>query len=348
MQTAYSAVGRGVEAERQMATTLGEYADRWLVMIRPPVVRPRTWASYRDTLRLHVRPTLGGMPLGDIRRYDLKALLAAKLAAGLARNSVRIIQSTLSALLAAAVDDEILGANPAAGLGRQLRLAAAARERQQTVATKALTRAQVAAFLDAVRMAPTAGARALYPLFLVLARAGLRIGEALALRWQDVDLTARTIAVVRAVSAGALGPPKRGAVRVVDMSRQVWATLRWLDRERQRRAVATERLGPGLFTNARGRPLDYARVRRVFVDAVVRAGLPRHFTPHSLRHTFASLLLQEGRSPAYVQRQLGHASIALTVDTYGRWLPHRDLAAVDGLDDPRALVLERRPAAPDR
>jgi hypothetical protein len=62
------------------------------------------------------------------------------------------------------------------------------------------------------------------------------------------------------------------------------------------------------------------------------AGLP-HFSPHDLRHTFASLLLQQGESPAYVQRQLGHASIKLTVDTYGKWLPMGKKSAVDALDD---------------
>jgi integrase len=67
------------------------------------------------------------------------------------------------------------------------------------------------------------------------------------------------------------------------------------------------------------------------------AGLPLHYSPHSLRHTFASLLLQQGESPVYVQRQLGHASIQLTVDCYGGWLPHANKAAVDRLDEaPRA------------
>ena len=63
------------------------------------------------------------------------------------------------------------------------------------------------------------------------------------------------------------------------------------------------------------------------------APLPLHFSPHCLRHTFASLLLQQGESPAYVQRQLGHASIQLTVDTYGKWLPMGNKAAVNRLDD---------------
>jgi len=63
-----------------------------------------------------------------------------------------------------------------------------------------------------------------------------------------------------------------------------------------------------------------------------RANLPLHFTPHCLRHTYASLMLQQGESIVYVQKQLGHASIQITVDTYGKWLPMGNKAAVDRLD----------------
>jgi hypothetical protein len=69
-----------------------------------------------------------------------------------------------------------------------------------------------------------------------------------------------------------------------------------------------------------------------------KAGLPLHFTPHCLRHTYASLMLQQGESPAYVQRQLGHASIQLTVDTYGKWLPMGNKGAVDRLDEHQAAA----------
>ena len=82
--------------------------------------------------------------------------------------------------------------------------------------------------------------------------------------------------------------------------------------------------------------LNKGNVRRVFVRLLKRAELPPHFSPHCLRHTFASLLLQQGESPVYVQRQLGHASIKLTVDTYGKWLPMGNKAAVDRLDDAAA------------
>jgi Phage integrase family len=76
------------------------------------------------------------------------------------------------------------------------------------------------------------------------------------------------------------------------------------------------------------------RYKKAFKRVLKAAELPLHLTPHCLRHSFASLLLQQGGSPAYAQRQLGHVSIKLTVDTYGKWLPMGNKAAVDALDSP--------------
>jgi len=85
-------------------------------------------------------------------------------------------------------------------------------------------------------------------------------------------------------------------------------------------------------------PTGRSEFNKAFKRVLNTAALPLHFTPHGLRHTYASLLLQQGASPAYVQRQLGHASIQLTVDTYGKWLPIGNKAAVDGLDTPAAVA----------
>ena len=70
----------------------------------------------------------------------------------------------------------------------------------------------------------------------------------------------------------------------------------------------------------------------LFRSLLKKAKLPLHFTPHCLRHTYASILLAEGVSPVYVQEQLGHATIELTVSTYGRWLKKRAPGALDRLD----------------
>jgi hypothetical protein len=82
-----------------------------------------------------------------------------------------------------------------------------------------------------------------------------------------------------------------------------------------------------VFCTKRGTPLDTTNADEAFKCVLKDTELPLHFTPHCLRHTFASLQLQQGESPAYVQRQLGHAIIQLTVDTMG------NKAAVDRLDD---------------
>ena len=119
------------------------------------------------------------------------------------------------------------------------------------------------------------------------------------------------------------------------MSEQLAAALRklLLDRRLERLKKRWAELPPWVFCSAAGTPLQKDNLRRSFVALLKRAGLPQHFSPHCLRHTFASLLLQQGESVVYVQRQLGHASIKLTVDTYGKWLPMGNKTAVDKLDD---------------
>ena len=126
----------------------------------------------------------------------------------------------------------------------------------------------------------------------------------------------------RAWLDGEVTTPKSGHGRTIDISRKLSGVLSRWDLERK-----TEKLrgdGPDaavVVLSDAGTPLDDSNVRKVMTRVLKRAKLPLHFTPHCLRHTYASLMLQQGESPAYVQRQLGHASIQLTVDTYGKWLP---------------------------
>ena len=106
-----------------------------------------------------------------------------------------------------------------------------------------------------------------------------------------------------------------------------------MERKTQKVKCGWSDLPPWVFCSEAGTPLDTTNVDKVFKRILRAVGFPLHFSPHCLRHTFASLLLQQQESPAYVQRQLGHASIQLTVDTYGKWLPMGNKAAVDRLDD---------------
>jgi hypothetical protein len=134
--------------------------------------------------------------------------------------------------------------------------------------------------------------------------------------------------------AGEVTTPKSGKARTVDMSAALRDVLQHHDTATKEVALATgEERAAWAFPSLDGTPLDRANVEKAFKRALKRAGLPPHFTPHCLRHTFASQLLQDGVSPAYVQEALGHSSIKLTVDTYGRWLRKKAPGAVDRLDE---------------
>jgi len=156
----------------------------------------------------------------------------------------------------------------------------------------------------------------------------------LALEWDDIDDAARQARVKWGVSEGRLEATPKDGPRTVDLSRQTVDVLRRLLVERKAEAL---RQGWGavprwVFCDDQGERLSARDVRAGFKRALRAAGLPAHFTPHGLRHTYATLLLGDGASPVYVQQQLGHSSIRLTVDLYGKWIPVPNKGVVDRLD----------------
>ena len=184
-------------------------------------------------------------------------------------------------------------------------------------------------------MLETAAARfpIFYPFLLAALRTGMRLGELLALEWRDLDFDTRVIHVRRARVAGRMTTTKNKTRRRVDMSLKLAEELRRLRTARKREALkAGSPLAETVFLTAAGEPVDGDNFRRrVFQPLLVAAKVPV-VRIHDLRHTFASLLIQNGESLAYVRDQLGHSSIQVTVDIYGHLVPGANRAAVDRLD----------------
>lgn len=313
--------------------TVEDYAETiWLPRVTAAGAKARTLVAYRTVLRLHILPTLGKVAVRQVDRRQAGHLLE-QLLAHKARRTVRVVLAVLRALLSSAVANGILLANPCSGLGRELRLGLVAAPEP----TKALDAEQVEVLLAAIRSAPSSYDRRLAPLFLVLARTGVRIGEALGLQWDDVDLVGRQLLIRRQLGRGQVTTPKSGRERTVSASWEVVAVLR--KHQTDTKAETLKRGWAGgvpawVFVSTEGTPLDETKVRKAMKRALRRAGLPGYFSPHSLRHSFASLLLSRGESPQFVQEQLGHQSLELTTRTYGRWLPKRPLhGGVDALDE---------------
>lgn len=319
---------RGMGALRQSSITLAEFSGQWLSRISTGV-KPRTLDSYGDSFRIHILPVLGNVKVQKLQRPVIKEFLASKLKDDLSGNTVRIINSALRACLGEAVEDNLIQSNPAIGMGKRLKLTGS-----KNGDVKAMDKDQLSGFLSKADSW-------YFPLFLLLARTGVRMGEAVALEISDVDFERGIIQVNKTYDFRhkTTDTPKTGKGREVDMSAQLATTLREMIAKRREKYFKAGKPMPSLlFASWTGTHLHKENVRRAFLRTLKRAELPLHFTPHCMRHTFASLLLQRGVSIAYVQRMLGHASIRLTVDLYGKWLPMGNRVAVDGLDDAQIAV----------
>jgi integrase len=315
-------------------------------------LKPRTLECYREIHARYLLPVFGATPVRSLTRTRLKEFLRAQLGQ-YAQNTVRLMCATLHVVLGEAAEDGLLPANPAAGLARKLKLSAKLKARQEAARKKAMTRDERDAFLTAAEGAEPWWA----PAWTVQVLTGLRPGELYALEEADVHLDAQSLRIERTLSEDGqrVDTPKGGIGRDVDLSNEAVRVLRahltWRRAETLRRKSWRELPKP-LFCSTAGTYADPSGVREAFRRVCAEAGLveerpgkdgnksrtsPR-FTPHGLRHTYAALHLQHGTDVYYVSRMLGHASIELTVSTYGAWLqPHRR-AAVD--------VLDRTPSEP--
>lgn len=315
---------KGVACADPNVTVTG-FFEAWIQKVEM-TSKPRTADTYRNNFRLHVLPELGEMKIKDLHRARLKSWLVGKLQQGYAKGTIRLINAGLRAMLNEAAEEGIILMNPALKLGRTLKVEGleAKKGRKEP---RAFNREQLASFLANAHPQ-------WYPYFLFLARTGLRLGESLAIEVPDVLFDARTIVVNKAISKGEVQLPKDGESREVDLSGQLADVLKAMIANRRQHYFSIGKPMPDLlFPTENGGTMNRAHIIRAIVRTLRKANLPMHFSAHSFRHTFASQLLQMGESPAYVQRQLGHSSIKMTVDTYGKWLPAGNKNAVDRLDE---------------
>ena len=201
---------------------------------------------------------------------------------------------------------------------------------------KPLDREQVRTLFEA------ASGHRLEALYTVVVTAGLREGELLALRWEDVDLeaTVPVLQVRRILSEDRSGrifeAPKSGKGRSVRLTRKAAAALRAHRKRQLEERMARTGLWQDhglVFPSSVGTPLSARNLQRHFKALLEQAGLPKSTRFHDLRHTCATLLLRQGVHAKYVQELLGHADIRLTLNVYSHVLPDMGDAAAGAMDD---------------
>lgn len=307
------------------AWTVEGYGDHWLRDVVAPRLRPSTVASYRGTLSLHIVPMLGRYTLRRLSPSDVRRLLSAKTASGLSVRSVQIIHATLRAMLSEAVRDELVERNVAA----IVRGPAAVREEVRPWSAE-----------DAGAFLMVAAEDRLHALFAVGVALGLRKGELLGLRWQDVDLGGGLLHVRQSAQrvhgvGMVFGPPKSARSRR-DIPLPAYA-VRVLRDHRVKQAEERLALGPywedtGLvFTSTIGTVIEPRNLARTLDRLIVEAGV-RRIRFHDLRHTCASLLLAQGVPPRVVMDVLGHSQFSITMDLYSHVMPSALRDAADAMD----------------
>ena len=304
LRAALTARDQGVRPIDQRLT-VGAYLDDWLEHHVRPTSRPRTVESYAGIVRLYLVPHLGRIPLARLEPEHVQAMLARLRGqrGQLSATTTRYVYAVLRIALGRALK-----------LGRVHRNVCAlidppAKARHEL---RPLSGDQLRAFLDGI-----AGDR-LEALYVTAAGTGLRQGELLGLRWQDVDLDRGELSVRHTLQRGTrtLGEPKtERARRTLRLPGAVVAALR---RHRERQAIVP--LVGLVFTTERGTPLDARNVTRYLQVHLARLGLPRQRF-HDLRHAFATLLIESGEDLGVVSRILGHAQFATTADVYAHLTP---------------------------
>lgn len=316
------ALGVQTKEEQQQQITFGDYFETWIKEHAEVNCRSSTVANYLTIYRHHLQPHFGEQKISGITREKVRSFVAALSHKDLTRGYIKTIFIPLTACLNRAVEDRILTYNPA--------LRAVPKSRQDRHRKiNPFTPEQLSHLLSVTeREKPD-----LYDLLLLLSRTGLRIGEAVALQWGDLSLDRNYLIVRRTFYKGRIGPPKGGAVRRVDMSQVLSNRL-------------LERFQPGyapihlVFPGQRGKVYNPNSVRRSWCQLVSLAQLDHHMLK-DLRHTYASLLIAAGVPLPYIQSQLGHSSIKITVDTYGHLVPGGHQHQLDQIE--RTLAAQSQP-----
>jgi integrase len=294
--------------------TVGEYLDSWLKGYVRGSVRQSTLDRYEIAVRVHIKPALGRLKLKKLTPAHLAGFYQDRLAVGFAPASVNKLHVTEHKALDQAMKWHMVPRNVAEAVKAP---------RPAPPEMRTLSAAETHKLLDAAR------GDKLEALYVLAVHTGMRQGELLALKWQDMDLENAKLSVRRTITMSEgrilLGEPKtkksRRTIHLTD------AAVQALREHLARQLEGMERLGDAyrdeglVFASEVGTPINPTNLRRrSFAVLLKRANLPK-IRFHDLRHTCATLLLSRNVHPKYVQELLGHANIAITLDTYSHVIP---------------------------
>ena len=257
-------------------------------------------------------PKFGSVPLNEISRAALKDFFSQVALQGLRRSTILNVLAPFRRILQEVVEEGRLAVNPAAGLGRSV-----LPRNERPFEGKVYTPAQVQHLLQVCQ----AKWPERYSLLLCFVKTGLRLGEALALEWSDVDWSSGILTIRGTLFQGQKVLPKNGRVHLLTMTPPLRACLESLYLQRQVEWTQAGSLPTWVFSSYEGTPIDGHNLRGRWWKPLLEAAQLPPIRLHDLRGSMVSLLLNEGLTPWEVQSYIGHRSLVMTCNTYGHRYP---------------------------
>jgi integrase len=295
---------------------VGDYLDSWLTDSVKPSVRPLTFQLYHQHARLYLKPSLGTLKLANLSPQHIRSFINARLAAGLHPRTVQLSLIVLRKALAQAAEDNLVPTNAAKPVKAP---------HYEAKEVEPWTPEQASLFLQ------TAAGERFEACFAIALSLGLRCGEALALRWPDVNLIERRLTVaqqlVRVGGPRVDGQPGRlefapvktkKARRTLPLPDSLVGILKAHHKRQLKQRLRSGPLWTDLdllFCTSHGKPLESTVMTKDFKRISRKAGLPdKRF--HDCRHGVATALLSENTHPRLVMELLGHSNVNVTLGTY--------------------------------
>lgn len=310
---------------KQSSMTVKEWIAKWMELYITPYIEETTRVGYKTKLKCYIHPMLGDIKIKSLRAEHIQRMVNDMLAKGLSPKNIRDTYNIVNASMKKAVALKEILYNPCEGVELP---------KQKKYRAKVYDTKTIHEILDIAKGSD------IYLAILILTTVGLRRGELLALRWENIDFDKQIIKVrenmVRGEDGFILKAPKTEAgIRDIHIGKDLVEILKEAHTQykvdRMRYGLGFQDLG-FVIRQEDGSPLHPDSMTRKWIRFIKANDLPQ-IRLHDLRHSNATALIRAGVSPKVVSERLGHADVSITLSTYTHVLPDMDAAAADKLDE---------------
>ena len=302
---------------------LMDYFQDWLV-IKKGSIRPHTWSQYESVIRMHISPTLGKIKLSDLTSDHIRSLYQQLLQYGVGKRTIEVLHAILHVSLGDAVKQRLIHSNPSNPV---------CAPKYNPPEMRIMTENEITTFLITIQGHP------IEALYFIAISTGLRQSELLGLKWSDLDWNNCSLKVIRQLKRNSKrnnyfsNLKTKHSKRTIKLGKETIRKLNNHHTEQQKyKRNSNWEENDLIFTTKSGKPIKQGNLYTQFKLLLQKAGLP-DIRFHDLRHTAATLMLNNGVPILTVSRRLGHSKPSITLDVYGHIIPSMQASIADQIDE---------------